>query len=291
MVQIFSKPGFRFLFLIALYSAATSATAIELRVGKGNFNNQFSLSNALRTDYDLAITNYSIASQHEPLFDSEYFLIYDLTVFDSDYVNKYTDFFGSVAGTTLNTFNNHVETAYRFYGVDLNMGLGYDLVKSDRGFFGVGVSGGISAPVIATRNPGTQDLSNFNLLLNVLDTTKTSVQTYKIGPVVSAGYRHDSGVNLTVSYAYNYQTGQIKNDYFLSELNVKGYYTMFDISISYEPSTYVPKGVYFVIGYSRKNWNYDSASVNVAGLTAVIPSVFDTEFNVSNSYLGVGYHF
>lgn len=291
MIRIFSKPSFRLLFLIALYSAATSAPAIELRVGKGNFNNQFSLDNALTTDFDLSITNYSLASQHESLYDSRYFLIYDLTVFDSDYVNKVTDFAGSVTNTTLNTFDTNIETEYRFYGVDFNMGLGYDLIKSDRGFFGVGVSGGISAPIIASRNPGTQDLSNLDLLLEVLDTTKTKIRTYKIGPVVAAGYRHESGFKLTASYAYNYQTGQIENDYLLSDADVDGYYTMFDISISYEPSKNIPKGVYFVIGYNRKSWNYDSASVNVAGLQTAIPSVLDSEFNVSNTYLGVGYRF
>lgn len=289
MKRIFSKPGFRLLFLIAIFSAATSAAAIELRVGKGSFSNQFSLANALSTDFDLSVNNYSLASQHETLFDSNYFLIYDLTAFDSDFVNKFTDYVGT--STILNPLSNIVETAYRFYGVDINMGLGYDLIKSDRGFLGIGVSGGISAPIIVSRNPGTQDLSNFNLLLDVLDTTKTSVQTYKIGPVVSAGYRHESGFNLTASYVYNYQTGKIKNDYLLSEVNVHGYYTMYDISISYEPSQYVPKGVYFVVGYNRKSWNYDSATVNVAGLQATIPSIFDTEFKVSNTYLGVGYRF
>jgi hypothetical protein len=281
----------RILLLIALYSAASSASAIELRVGKGNFSNQFSMVNALTMDFDFPVTNYSLASQHESLYDSRYFLVYDLTVFDSDYVNKATDFVGSVTNTILNPLSYNVETEYRFYGVDFNMGLGYDLIKSDSVFFGIGISGGISAPIIASRKPGTQDLSNLNLLLKVLDTTKTRVQTYKIGPVVSAGYRHESGFNLTASYAYNYQTGRINNDYLLSEVDVVGHYTMFDISISYEPSTYVPKGVYFVLGYNLKSWNYDSATVSVAGLQAAIPSVFDMEFKVSNTYLGVGYRF
>lgn len=286
-IRKFLGPCFQLLFLITLYSATTSTQAIELRVGKGSFSNQFSLANTLSTDFDLPVNNYSLASQHESLFDSNYFLIYDLTVFDSDYVNKLTNFVGSV------TFplSNLIETEYRFYGADFNMGLGYDLIKSDRVFLGIGVSGGISAPIILSRNPGTQDLSNFNLLLDVLDTTKTRIQTYKIGPVVSAGYRDESGFNLTASYSYNYQTGQIKNDYLITEVDVYGYYTMLDISVSYEPSQYVPKGVYFVIGYNHKSWNYDSASVNVAGLQTTIPSVFDTEFNVRNTYLGVGYRF
>ncbi|GEM_PF-977319 len=295
--------------LLATLLLLTSTThALEINFGKGDFQWEVGITGVYRTDVTLDIDLLKINEQHFTLNHSPYYLFGNLDIYSSKKVDQLTDIVDSIMlqslpitplpslfGIETDSLNAilgnlvPVPSSYKISGVDFDIGVGYDLLTSPKGYLGAGLMTGISMPFMRMENP----LEAMEFIDDLLTKTHTDIKTYKAGVTLQAGYQATPELTLYTTLLYAYQTGSIKNSIIKSSMDVDGSYRAIDIGMTFAPKhTYIPKKLYFNAGYSKKQWTMDSVEVEIIGVNLPgISSFLSNAFESDYLYLGVGYHF
>ncbi len=292
--------------LLSLLSIVSFSQAMEFRISSGTFNWKMGMP-FMQADFDLDTNIYSISEQHNNFSDSKIYYFYNADIYQSDTMDKMTTFvtkpltqeipfFGSFNDAVAKYTSIPVPADYKIRGVDLNLGIGYDLYHDPKGVIGVGVNTGISMPVMKMQNLQ----SSAKLTYDLLKSTETSITTYKLGPIIHANYEIAPNVLVYGSFSAGLQTGKIENDWVKSSFDVDGSYTFLDLGLRYTPWKSTkdlgwirldPK-VFFTAGYSYKKWKVDDVKLDAFNIAEFNSGgLFTNEFDVSYFYVGVGYDF
>jgi hypothetical protein len=287
-----------------LLLACLPAHALELRYGSGEFNMGAEAKPLVKMDTTLNVDTWTLAEPHKNIGDSRLYYQFKADYFDSDTVNKMTDFTSLPLRTPLPAFSSSVTELiasntslpvpadYRIHGVNLDAGVGYDLIKTPKGHVGVGVNTGVSTPFMKVRNMTPE---NINLVVDMLDTFDTKVTTYKAGVGVQGSYQLTPWLDVAGSASINQQTGKMDNGLVGSDINMKGSYQTYDVEAKIKPAVLLKqaklKHAFISVGHSQSDWNYDSADVQTPVGNFKVPGMMDADFKHSTTYLGVGYDF
>lgn len=286
-----------------LLGSATNANALELRYGSGDFNMGAAAEPFVGMDVTLDVDTWTLAEPHRNIGDSRLYYTFRADYFDSDTVNRMTDL-GSLPLTTklpllgssvtdLIASNTRVPVPadYRIHGTNLDAGIGYDVLKNDKGHIGIGVNTGISTPFMKVRNM----LPAANLALEVMDTFDTEVTTYKAGISVQGSYEATPWLQVSGNASLNRQTGEMDNGLVGSGIDMDGSYRTLEVAAKLRPATLLKqpalKKAFISIGHTRSDWDYDSAAIETPVGSLQVPGMFDADFEHSSTWIGAGYDF
>ena len=282
--------------------------AVELRVGNGNFSWEMGINNFMKSDVDLNIFTVSLNEQHSNFNDSSMYYFFSADFYGSKTFDKVTQFASIPVTTNLPFYGGSISdmadqytkipvpSEYKIRGFDLNLGLGYDLYKKNNDFFGVGINTGLSMPVMKMRNY----IESAEAVYALFYVTDTTLMTYKLGPALQFNYEFVPSVSLYGYASYGIQHGDMKNDWFLSSMNVDGRYSVVDIGVKYMPykGSYdlgwfsVNPDLFITFGFTYKNWEVDDINVNLSPLFhADVSGMLTHKNSMHNVYFGIGYHF
>ena len=187
-----------------------------------------------------------------------------------------------------------VPSSYEMNGFDMDIGIGYDVVKGDDYYLGTGISTGISMPFIKMENY----LKSAEYLNKLLKTTHTDISTYKLGVSLQGGYSFKY-FNLYANGIYAYQRGKISNSIMYGSMDANGVYSSIEAGVTFHPlkliDTYKDtpwSNIYMSIGYTHKEWLLDEVNGQIFGIPAPKEVTnFESSFKTDYTYLGVGYKF
>jgi hypothetical protein len=294
--QIFSA-------LLIWASAMPAVHAVELRYGSGDFTMGMDVP-FVSMDTTLSVDTVTLAEPHKNLGNSPVYYQFRTDYFDSDTVNKMTDLASLPLRTKLPLVNSSVtdliadNTAlpvpadYRMHGLNVDVGVGYDVIKTPKGHVGVGVNTGVSTPFMEVRNV---KLGTANFALDILDTFDTDITTYKAGVGVQGSYQATPWLDVSGGASLNHQTGEMDNGIVGAGIDMDGTYRTLEIAAKIKPAVLLKhpqlKNAFIAIGHSQSQWDYDSATVSTPVGNVKIPGVMDANAEHSSSYIGVGYDF
>lgn len=285
-----------------------SSSAVEVRVGKGDFSWEFGVKNFMQSDVHLDITTLSLNEHHSNFNDSNIYYFFSADFYGSQTLDKITEFASIPVTTTLPFYGGSISDAadeytklpvpsdYKIRGFDLNLGIGYDLYKENNNFFGIGINTGLSIPVMKMKNY----VETAQAAYDILDVTDTRLMTYKFGPAIQFNYELAPKVSAYGYGSYGLQHGDIENDWLLSSMNVDGTYSVIDLGIKYTPykGSYDLRGfsmnpkLFLTLGFTYKSWDVDNTTVNLAKLfNADVSGQLSNTFHMHNVYFGIGYNF
>ncbi|MCH9814670.1 MAG: porin family protein [Epsilonproteobacteria bacterium] len=152
---------------------------------------------------------------------------------------------------------------------------------------GLGVVTGLSLPVMKMSN--LQKSAEF--LYDLLETTQTDIKTYKFGPTIQGAYKLTPKLSSYATFGFGYQTGEMKNEWFRSSIDIDGSFQALDLGVSYIPFTKHDR-LKITLGYNYKSWEMDDIEVDMFNIFKV--STFGTlknDFSTNYFYLGAAYRF
>lgn len=286
-----------------LLAGATSANALELRYGHGDFEMGAAAKPFVNMDVTLDVDTWTLAEPHQNINNSPLYYQFRADYFDSDTVNKATDLASLPLTSTLPVIGSSVTDLiadnttlpvpadYRIHGLNVDAGVGYDVLKNDKGHLGVGVNTGVSTPFMKVRNM----LPAANLAVEMLDTFDTEVTTYKAGVSVQGSYQLTPWLEVSGNASLNHQTGEMDNGLVGSGVDMDGSYRNVEVAAKIRPAPLLRqpalKHAFVTLGHSQGNWEYDTADVSTPVGTMQIPGMFDADFEHSSTYVGIGYDF
>jgi hypothetical protein len=286
----------------------SNLNALDVRVGKGDFDWKVGMSSLFDTSVNLDIDVISFNEQHLNFEESNFYIFGNMDIYSSDRVDQATDIIDNVMmqklpntpidnilGISAETPNDvlgnfvPVPSSYEISGIDFNIGLGYDVLKSENGYFGMGVMTGVSTPFLEMENPIDAMIFTYEFLKK----TDTELMTYKAGLSFQAGYDLGENLSLYSTFIYAYQTGDIENSIINSSMDLDGNYQAFDIGIKLRPSSDSSwSNLYATLGYTSKDWDVDTMEATVVGMdTPNIASIFKNDLSTDYTYFGIGYRF
>lgn len=287
----------------ALLGSATTTHALELRYGSGDFTMGAAAKPFVDMDVTLDVDTWTLAEPHRNIGDSRLYYTFRADYFDSDTINRMTDLASLPLTTDLPLVGSSltdlvadntslpVPADYRIHGTNLDAGIGYDVLKNDKGHVGVGVNTGVSTPFMKVRNM----LPAANLALEVMDTFDTKITTYKAGVSVQGSYEATPWLQVSGNASLNHQTGEMDNGLVGSGIDMDGSYRTLEVAARIRPATLLKqpalKNAFISIGHTRSDWDYDSADIEtpVGGLQ--VPGMFDADFKHAGTWIGAGYDF
>jgi len=292
--------------LLSFLLLVTSVNALELRYGSSSFNWEMDMT-FFNANCDLDANVYSLSEQHNNFGDSKIYYFYNIDIYQSDTLDQMTTFitrplthqfpvFGSFNDAVQKYTSIPVPVDYKVRGFDLNFGIGYDLLKNEKGALGVGVNTGLSIPVLKMSNMKKSAEMTYDLL----EKTETTISTYKLGPVIHGNYLLSDKVMVYGSFSTGVQTGSIENDWVKSSFDVDGSYTVLDLGARFTPwQTSKDLGwirldpkLFFTLGYVYKKWDMDEAKIDMFNIAEFSSGgIFKTSFDTSYLYIGAGYDF
>lgn len=300
--------------IIAFFLITSTLSALDIRIGKGDFTATQGIAGLYSVSAEVDLDVISLDERHYALGDSGLFVFGNLDIYSSKQMDSMTDVIDSImntstptlpfetpitVGTTtpnevLGTFIP-VPSSYKMYGVDFDIGLGHDVIASDRGYIGLGIMTGISMPAMEMENY----FESYNFYTELLSQTKTELTTYKLGLSIQGGYEIMDYLSVYGSGTYAYQFGEMDNSIVRSSVDAKGSYRAFDIGLRFYPLLLADddKGdlydrFYLNIGHAYKKWEVDEVQVSLIGIDMPDPmSYLDIGFESSYTYLGLGYRF
>ncbi len=293
---------------------STNMSALDVRVGKGDFKSTQGVDDLYNISVSVDIDVLSLNEQHYSINDSNLYLFGNLDLYSSKQVDTYTNIVDTIMntstptlpggspitlpGTTPNEALSNfvpVPSSYEVRGVDLDIGVGYDVLKEEKGYLGLGVMTGISTPFMEMENY----VEAMNFYTESLQETDTEMTTYKLGLSLQGGYDFTDYLGLYVTGIYAYQIGEIENSIVSSSMDAKGSYKSFDIGLIFHPATLSQQykeslwsAFYLNIGHAYKKWEVEEVKATIAGVdTPDVISYFDIGLESSYTYFGVGYSF
>lgn len=286
-----------------LLTATTSTQALELRYGSGDFTMGTAAKPLVDMDVTLNVDTWTLAEPHRNIGNSRLYYQFRADYFDSDTVNRATNLAslplttslpvigGSVTDLIADNTALPVPADYRIHGLNVDAGVGYDILKNDKVHLGVGVNTGVSTPFIKVRNllPAT------NLALEVMDTFDTKVTTYKAGLGVQGSYQATPWLEVGGNASLNHQTGEMDNGLVGSGIDMDGSYRTVEIAAKIRPAPLLKqpalKNAFISVGHTRSDWDYDEADITTPLGNFQVPGMFDADFEHASTYVGVGYDF
>jgi hypothetical protein len=284
------------IFVFYLILLISTSNALELTYGKGNFDYKFSLNGIIDASVDMDVNVLSLREHHFGISDNIY-IFGNLDIYNSDtldsytsYINKAADYhpFGFPSASDIASgMGAPVPVSFKMRGIDMSIGIGYDVYKDDKGSIGVGFATGVSMPYIETENM----IDNAELFMAILEKTKTEIMTYKLMPSINAHYQIIPMLSFEASLSYGYQFGSISNDYISSDASFKGNVMHSDIALKLTP--FESSKVCFDMGYRYNNWDVESMDVTILNkdFSYDFSQNFDIGFDSSFFYIGAGYNF
>lgn len=271
--------------LVGLYTA--SANAVELRLGQGEFSLDTQMQPLAGINSTIDVRTITLNEAHRPIRNTKWNYSWQADYFESGTSERVVELVLPPATTSL-----PVPSDYHVHGFNADVGIGYDVVSTERSRLGIGINGGASAPMINIQNPS----SGINVVDETLDLADTEIITYKIGVAVQGEYEVVSGISIDAKATLNHQKVEIENKLLSSNSEVDGQYQSYQIGIKLKPGQLLQqaalKNSFLTIGYQRSKWDYESGAVatSIAGVST--PNNDDNvSFQHTNTYLGVGYDF
>ena len=288
----FNLPGF---FGLLIFCHATSA--LELSLGSGDFNMGADINPLFSSDVEISAHVWSLTEKHKNIRDSKLYYQFQFDYFSSDTVDNITEFASHPASTSIPVIGSSIDDGidqftqipvpadYQIRGIDFNIGLGYDLIETPETTLGIAFNTGLSTPFMKIRNMDT----TANLVIDLLDTFDTKVETYKLGSSLYAEHKLNNQLSLMSHVSLNFQTGTMENDTLGNNISIDGTYQTLNIGLKYQPGFL--NGLSLTGGYNYRIWDYGSTSVETPVGKTKVARELDMDFVLSNIYLGVAYHF
>jgi len=162
--------------------------------------------------------------------------------------------------------------------MDLNIGVGYDVITTSKGFVGVGLSTGISLPLLNGDNP-----------LRVFATQNDSkVYTYKFGLSFQGQYDFTKNLSVYSTLLYSYQTGNIQNN--ADTIDIKGDYLYVDIAL--KTMNLFDSKFSASLGFNTKSWAMDEIDVTLSNVNvSFLSSILSNNLSSDYFYFALGYEF
>ncbi len=279
-------------YILPLLLLSGSANALDIKYGQGDFEWKVGVANIMETSIVLDDTVISIGEQHKNFTDSRWYYFGNIDIHSSDTLNEITD----VADYIVDLFPKSPESfgpfpsSFELSGVDLDVGIGYDLVQNTQGYLGIGVLTGISTPFMEMHNY----IEAAEYISDMLEETSTDVKTYKLGIALQAAYSFTFDLSLYGSAMYAIQTGEMSNDIIDGTFDVDGTYSSIDVGFKYyltdlSEST---SNLYLKAGYTHKHWEIDEIKMSLYDLPMFeVNTLIDMEMDSDYFYAGIGYNF
>ena len=280
----------------------STLAAVDFRIGSGSYETDIAIKSFMKHNTDNDITVFSLKEEHADITQTPLFYYYDGELYTSSKKRQTTEFAGYMASYqfplvgSVNDMTNHfigmfpVDGDYKAVGFDMNMGLGYDLLSKDKSYLGIALNLGATLPTINAENLSTKA----SLAYDLIERWDLDVCTYKIGPMLKGALMLSPQVSLYGSFSLGFQKASVKSGLFKSSLDVNGDYSALDMGLKYHPHALwtLPKNLYFVLGYTYKHWDVNSAEVNLYNFFQTdLFAPFTTELKSRYMYVGVGYQF
>ncbi len=279
-------------YILPIIILGSASQAMDIRYGQGNFEWSSTITNGADIPMSLDDRVYSINEHHQNLTDTTWYYFGNMDIHDSRQFDTVT----AISDTLLDILPNRPETIATFpssftaSGIDLDLGIGYDIYQDDRSYFGIGLMTGFSTPTVASSNYA--DSSDYiNALLYQVN---TEMETYKFGIAMQGAYNLAEIFSLYSSVMLAMQSGTMSSDVISSDLDIAGTYSSFDIGLKYYLTDLSGQesDFYAKVGYAYKYWNLDDIEPLINGSTVIdVSSLATTEITSDYIYLGVGYSF
>ncbi len=287
--------------------AVVSLWGAQLRIGSSSFDWDMRIAGFMKGGAEMDLHLLSIANVHDNFSDSRWYYSYDVDLMGSDFVDRMTTLasypltyrfplFGSLNDAIGDYTMIAVPSEYKIRGLDLDFAIGYDLVRTESYTLSAGINTGFSMPVMKMRNLKKTAQMTYTLL----ERTDTKVRTWKLGPQVQIQVPIDSDFTFFGLFAYGIQKGSLRNDWFRSEMDIDGSYSVWDLNLRYTPwhrsvsyagITITPQ-LYLSIGYRQKQWHMDDMQVDMADILHLSTmGTMKVDMRDSAYYFGIGYDF
>ncbi|MCB4762609.1 MAG: hypothetical protein LGB78_01630 [Sulfurovum sp.] len=291
-----------FLFVVILIA---SLNALDFRVGGGTYDTKLKILNFIDhdTSYDTKVFYLSLPKSKLSI-NEKIFYYFDAEYHISDSKREKTQFANIVAnyqfplfGSFNDRLNNMIDMIsidgdYESFGGDFNIGLGYDLLTDKDSYFALAINTGATLPNISAKNISHK----IDVAYDMIDKWDMNIYTYKIGPSFRSKYSFNEIFSVFATAGFGFQKVYISSDLFKSDVNTKGRYSSFDISIDINPfqinSNYFSKNLSLTLGHTEKKWSVDSVDVNSYNFFKFdLMQSFDLDLRHSYSYIGLEYKF
>jgi len=288
-------------FSLSLLLLLSSLSSFELRYGRGDFDMDMKMSGFMKCSQKLDIETISLVNTHDNIARSRFYIFYDIDIYRSDYVDSKIDMVEDMISMPTSLMPEVLSDRMRDFvpipsdirvgGIDMNIGGGFDILESDEGYLGVGLSTGISAPYIHMKN-GSRLIAPIIGAMRATDTTMTS---WKSSLTLQGEYRLFDRFSISGSALYGYQFAQMENGWIKSEIDMEGVVTALDIALRYSLGDLAEwtDGITLSMGVSSKSWDSDSVEVKLMDslFEKEMSSTMDMAFDTVNYYMGIGYRF
>ena len=279
-------------YILPLALLVSSANALDLRYGQGDFEWNVGISEYGEESVTLDDSIITISEQHANFTDSPWYYFGRVDIHSSDRLDRITDL-ADIAMDNLPFSPADIApfpSSFEVSGVDFDIGIGYDIARDENGYLGIGVMTGISTPFMEMHNY----IEAYDYLSTLLEETSTDVETYKFGISVQGEYNITPEFSVYGTGIYAGQSGTLTNDLIISEFDVTGTYSSFDMGVKFYPNGVVENESNFYVnaGYTYKHWKIDDMDVNIGGMLSVnLSSVVNTDMTSDYIYIGVGLSF
>ena len=258
-------------------------------MGKGSFGWIIEAKGFYKSSNTLDIYLIGISEQHYNLDNSKYYLFGSLDMYSSDQPTNTKEEFrkkfilNAIGIDTDTPLTQTYPNGYEINGVDLNMGVGYDVLKFDKGFLGLGFISGVSLPFLNSDNP---------LRIFATDPNSNAI-TYKFGLSLQGKRNLSKNIWLYSTLFYAYQIGSIENSKEASSLDIEGAYRFLDLGIKVNKiSDLINPKISFSLGYNNKHWAMDNIDVKVSSFDiSKVSSLLSNNLSSDYIYFSFGYEF
>lgn len=279
-------------YILPIIILGSASQAVDFRYGQGNFEWSSTIVNYADSYIPLDDRVYSINEQHQNLTNSTWYYFGNMDIHSSRQLDTMTDISSDLLNIIPNTPDNVAPfpSSFTASGVDLDIGIGYDVYQDERSYFGLGLMTGFSTPMMETTNYADSSDHTSNLPYQA----NTEIETYKLGVTMQGAYNLAEIFSLYSSVVLAMQSGTMNSDIINSDLDIMGTYSSFDIGAKYFLTDFSGQDsdFYAKVGYTYKYWNLDDIGPFADGAyTDDITSLATTEITSDYLYLGIGYSF
>ncbi|MEA1952927.1 MAG: hypothetical protein U9O24_00855 [Campylobacterota bacterium] len=280
-------------YIVLLLVGLGSANALDIRFGQGDFKWSSGISDNIKGSLTIEETVIAIHEQHKNITNTSWYYFGNLDIYSSKQLNKITNIADSIMDffpLAPDDFITPFPSSFKLKGLDLDLGIGYDVIKNHKGYLGVGLMTGISTPFMEMNNY----VDSLDAINTLLENTSTEVATYKFGLTAQAEYYINPVLSVYGTAIYATQTGEMSNELFNSSFDISGTYSSLNLGAKYSLKEILKNKNNFYInaGYSYKNWDIDDLKINFYGVDMPdIMTIISTEMSSNYFYLGAGYDF
>jgi len=277
-------------YLFALTLSISSIGAIELKYGVGGLEWDMGLFGVQRSPVDINNQVTTISNEHQAIGETPLYYFANLDIYRSSSLemeHKLADTLDEYFPDIVDTITQPNTSNFSMKGYDIEGGIGYDLIVGEKGYLGLGITGGISTPTLKMNNA----LSLTDQESSILRETNTNLNLYRYGLSLHFGYSINTEFSFYLKSIYAEQKGDLTNKLVNDSLDVSGIYSNFDLGFQYYLFSFITEepNIYIKGGYAHKSWDIDTVKSTYEGENA--PSIIELfKPSITNDvvYLGIG---